>query len=215
MKHNIRDFEDARWSKWSQSIEFRHRSALDLLDPGSVLDVGCGDGLFLSMAKEKISNGTGLDISAEGIRQAREKNPNMTFIHTENARLPFDDNSFETVVALDVLEHTLQPEELLRELRRVSAHFVIISVPNFSSFPARLQTLFGKVPENNTPKKGHVYWFTLSVLKDMIRSNGLKIVDMRCNYQGSQIPIVRNIVSVLTKFFPQVFALSFVVKMQK
>jgi len=54
---------------------------------------------------------------------------------------------------LDILEHLYYPKALLLEASRV-ADKVIFSVPNFSSLPARMQTLFGLVPENNTAKKG-------------------------------------------------------------
>jgi len=43
--------------------------------------------------------------------------------------LPVPDKSFETVLALEILEHTDQPATVLSELRRVAKRRIIISVP--------------------------------------------------------------------------------------
>ena len=72
---NVHKFEDTRWAKDDQKICFRHEAALGMIERGNVLDLGSGDGLFLSLLKQKGIEGEGLDISKNGIgRRARKAN---------------------------------------------------------------------------------------------------------------------------------------------
>lgn len=205
---DVVQFEDKRWSTQPQKEEFRHTQAVSLITSGKVLDVGCGDGLLLSMLREKDIEGTGLDVSPEAVRKCRAKGF-AAEVFDPNRPFPFPDKYFDHVVLLDVLEHVYAPEELLSEAKRVSKGDIIISVPNFSSLPARIQVLLGKVPENNTPHKGHVYWFTYSVLKTLAKKSGLYIEELRVNSFG---PFAR--IPWLTKSFPSILALSFVAQLK-
>lgn len=164
------------------------------------MDVGCGDGLLLSLLGEK---GTGIDFSHEAVHKAREKGLN-TILSDISKKLPFPDNAFDTVIALDILEHLLEPELVVKEMVRVARRDIIIGVPNFSSLPARLQTVFGSVPENNTPKKGHTYWFNYHVLLELLEKNGLTVSEIRFNTPRG-----------LPNILPNLFGLSFVVRALK
>lgn len=216
----LKNFEEQRWVRLDQPIVFRHRAALDLIKPGSsVLDVGCGDGLFLKLVnQQKKTTGVGVDLSENAIKKALEDNNQSIKFHVfdlDSGKLPFEDNAFDEVVALDVLEHSLEPTEFLKEMSRVSKCRLIIGVPNFSSFPARLQCLFGQVPENNKPKKGHVYWFNYVVLKKILEDNSLEIVELKYNTQGGNIPGIKQLFMLLGKILPNLYALSFVVLCRK
>lgn len=214
---NVKEFENERWSRDDQKIFFRHKAAFDLVDDGSrVLDLGCGDGLMLSLLEKKSVTGRGIDLSEKGIEKAKNKGLDVSvFDFGSGERLPFDDESFDGVVILDVLEHLYDPLTVLKEAVRVSKNFLIIGVPNFSSLPARIQTLFGKVPENNHPNKGHVYWFNYRVLENIVNNAGLRLETIRVNGWMGNTPIVGVITNLLVKIFPSVFALSFVVKVCK
>lgn len=201
----IQKFENERWRKKNQQIVFRHREALKMIGSGKVLDVGCGDGLFLEMLKNNALEG--VDISIEGIKKCTEKGIKTCLCDFSKDRLPFFDNEFDYVVMLDILEHLYSPADLLKEAKRVSKKNIIISVPNFNSLPARIQMLLGKVPENNRDNKGHIYWFNLKVLKKMLKDSDLKIVDMKMNTFWEM--------NFLTKIFPSVFALSFMLRAEK
>jgi len=213
------DFENRRWSNMDQSLCFRHKAALDFINPNqTLLDLGCGDGLFLEIAKQKGAICTGADQSEVALNKCRGRfgdTVNLVKLDVASGALPFPENSYEVVSLLDVLEHVLEPEKLLNEAKRVSSKYIIISVPNFSSLPARLQCLFGKVPENNKPKKGHVYWFNYSVLKKMLKDNNLKIVELKYNTQGGNMPGIKQLFMLLGKLWPNLFALSFVVLAEK
>lgn len=216
----VASFENKRWSQTQQKVEFRHKAALALLPESTrtVLDVGCGEGVFLRMVRDAnpAVRTFGVDLSEKGIQRAREKDSQTTYVHTEAVyALPFDEGSFDVVTALDVLEHTLEPGLLLAEIRRVSKRYVILSVPNFSSFPARLQVLLGEVPENNRPNKGHMYWFTRNIVHALIRTHSLRVIHEYTNTVHEQTPVVGRIMSMLKAQLPQLFSLSFVVLLER
>ena len=203
------DFENERWSTAPQSLEFRHRVALEMIPEGAVLYLGCGDGLLLELLRAKGIEGTGLDVSEEAVRICREKGFSAV-AHSLSDPLPHADGAFDTVVLLDVLEHVYDPASLLREAGRVARERVIISVPNFSSLPARLQTLRGRVPENNRSNKGHVYWFNYPVLRAIAVEAGLHITKLEMNTFTPLTFCGRAV----TSLFPNLLALSFVAELR-
>lgn len=212
---SVQDFENKRWGAYRQKKEFRHSAALALASDGPLLDIGCGDGLFLSLCKEKGIEAEGVDVSDTAVAHCAAQGLQATRADLLSHPLPFKDGTFHTVVALDVLEHVYTPETLLAEMKRVSAKNLVIGVPNFSSLPARLQTLFGKVPENNRPHKGHVYWFNWPVLKNLTEKHELRIVARRMNAPWSTKPLVGSLLEWCAGMWPNLFALSFVITCEK
>lgn len=211
---SIINFENERWKKYKQGLVFRHKVAIDFIEKGKVLDFGCGDGLFLEMLRKKEIEGVGFDISSEAIKVCKSKGLNARYFNIDVDDFVFDDNYFNYVVFLDNLEHLFNPEEVLKKTARITNE-IIISVPNFNSLPARLQMLFGKIPENNKHKKGHVYWFNYFILLDMIKNINLEIIDLKMNTFWENKRLIGNIMKFLAKKYPNIFALSFVIKVKK
>lgn len=88
----------------------------------SVLDVGAGDGLITSML-----GAVGIEYEAEGVRLAQEKGVNV--IQGDAYKLPFEDNSFEAITMIDVLEHLEDPQKALQEARRVAPVLYVNTPP--------------------------------------------------------------------------------------
>ncbi len=211
-------FQDQYWSKSNQGMEFRHKKCLNFIFSNNdikVLDLGCGDGFLLSKLKEKKIKAEGIDISYTAVKKAKEKGLSAEAIDFSAEKLPYNDNSFDYVVLLDVLEHLFNPKQVLAEAKRVSKKYLIISVPNFNSMPARVQVMLGKPGENNKAKKGHVYWFNLKILKNMLKKNNLEIAEFKINTFWQNKFLIKYLMKFLVKIFPSVFALSFVIKARK
>ncbi len=212
---DVKQFENRRWRGDNQAVQFRHRAALEMIDSGTVLDLGSGDGLLLALLRGKGVTGRGLDLSEEGVTKANVKGLNTQVFDFSKNPLPFPDNSFDNVVMLDILEHLYDPQFLLMEAARVSKKNIIVGVPNFNSLPARLQTFTGRVPENNQPKKGHIYWFNLSVLLTLFSHARLSLIKLESNTIFESIPVVSTITKFLSHVLPNLFSLSFVALVQK
>lgn len=87
---------------------------------GDVLDVGCGDGLLdRLMMEQQVVNITGLDV----LRRPHTHIPVTLF---DGSHMPYADKSVDAVLFVDVLHHTSDPMQLLREARRVARRCVVI-----------------------------------------------------------------------------------------
>jgi SAM-dependent methyltransferase len=93
--------------------------ALALTSDSSLLDVGCGAGLFCHLATEKKASVMGLDASNALLDLARKRTPHAGFFEGEMEELPFVDQTFDFVTALNSLQHTNNPLRVLIEARRV------------------------------------------------------------------------------------------------
>ena len=89
------------------------------LGPGdSLLDVGCGGGVFLRRALQTGCSATGVDHSREMVRLAR-KTSGVPIVLAEAERLPFANGEFTAVSSLVAFFFFPEPVQVLRELRRV------------------------------------------------------------------------------------------------
>lgn len=82
-----------------------------------ILDVGCGTGANLEMLA-KFGDTTGVDVSEEALSLCKERGfENVRSASAES--LPFDDENFDFVTALDVVEHLDDDVTGLKEMNRV------------------------------------------------------------------------------------------------
>ena len=88
----------------------------------SALDVGCGTGGLIDavLAEKPDKEFTGIDISEEMIRIAKEKLAGRaSLIVGDSESLPFSDGSFDIVICNHSFHHYPAPEKVLFEIRRV------------------------------------------------------------------------------------------------
>jgi 2-polyprenyl-3-methyl-5-hydroxy-6-metoxy-1,4-benzoquinol methylase len=112
-------------------------SALDDLwrraAPGSVLDVGCGEGVLTVEWAERLADGrvVGIDLDDPKLRVEweRRRRPNLEFRAEEATSLSFGDGEFDLAAAIEVLEHVPDPEATLSEMARVARRWLLVSVP--------------------------------------------------------------------------------------
>lgn len=84
-----------------------------------VLDAGCGSGAMVDWISRKFkAEVTGIDLSPYAIRKAKKKYRGKFFCG-DLEDMPFKDESFDTVLLFDVLEHVVYPEKVFREIFRV------------------------------------------------------------------------------------------------
>jgi len=104
----------------------------NIIKPGSkILDVGCGDGKIDSMIMEKA------DVNIEGIDILVRGETYVPVKKFDGRVIPYSDNSFDTVIIIDVLHHTDDPKELLGEIKRVAKRNIIIKDHTANGFMAR------------------------------------------------------------------------------
>jgi len=100
----------------------------------SLLDIGCGNGQLLKFLLQQleIPNLFGIDISLTALKIAKNMAPNAIFLYASADKLPFEDKSFDIIIASEVLEHLPYKvyEQTLKEISRVSKKYILITVPN-------------------------------------------------------------------------------------
>ncbi|MGD0338030.1 MAG: class I SAM-dependent methyltransferase [Bacteroidota bacterium] len=87
----------------------------------SVLDVGCGDGLL-----DRTIMTLRTDITICGIDVLIRGNSHIAIREFDGKNIPFDSSRFDVVMFIDVLHHTKNPEDLLKEAVRVSRGILVL-----------------------------------------------------------------------------------------
>jgi 2-polyprenyl-3-methyl-5-hydroxy-6-metoxy-1,4-benzoquinol methylase len=103
-------------------------------DPGSLLDVGCGEGVLSERWAQQLGDRPvlGIDLADPKLQAewATRTRPNLSFKTIDgDGRLPFGDGEFELATAIEVLEHVPDPRATLTEMARVSSGYLLVSVP--------------------------------------------------------------------------------------
>lgn len=92
----------------------------------SVLDIACGKGYLTKMLANKGYKATGVDF---GIDSDLAVGTGAKFVSGDIYDIPFEDALFDTVICAHTLEHVLDMEKAISELRRVAKKRLIIVVP--------------------------------------------------------------------------------------
>jgi SAM-dependent methyltransferase len=121
-----------------------------------VLDLGCRSGA-VSQHYLPGNEVVGLDVDFAALRRATQRGIKPVHGNVEDT-LPFEDRSFDVVVAGEMLEHVRAPDEIVAEVRRVlqPGGTFVGSVPNAYRLQSRLLFLAGRPPEDD-PTHLHMY----------------------------------------------------------
>lgn len=161
------------------------------LQPGlRVLDIGTASGIL-----GKRCAGLGFDLKGIEPMQvwAEEAKPYYKEVlcsSLEQAPKEFLANQ-DVLICADVLEHTANPEEILRnlvDLQKPGTQF-FISIPNVAHLWVRLNLLFGRFnyTQNGILDRTHLRFYTRSTFLEMLRSSGLHLIEM----SYSPVPLSR------------------------
>jgi len=93
----------------------------------SVLDVGCGSGLFAALAATRGATAAGLDAAASFVEIAARREPRASFLVGELEELPYADDSFDIVTGFNSFQYAARPARALDEARRVARDRVAIA----------------------------------------------------------------------------------------
>ena len=173
-----------------------------------VLDLGCRDG---SLTRYYASGNavTGVDIDRAALARARETlGIETVWLNLNSEMLPFGPQSFDVVVAGEVLEHVLAPEDVVAEARRVlgpGGQFVG-SVPNSFHWRARLAFLRGRSLEDPT----HLRLFSLEKLRALLSGFAWTEIVPLGTVGGRRIPqLPARLTKQLIGQWPTLFASDF------
>ena len=176
----------------------------NVVNPGDrVLDLGCGDGLFLRELKEaRKANVLGVEIDQDSIVRCIGNGVPVIQRDLNGALDFFPDKSIDLAVLSHTLQETSRPDLLLKSIVRIGKR-AAVSVINFGHWRCRTQVMFrGRMPRStqmpfqwyDTP---NIHFCTLRDFREVCAQLNIKIVEER--------PIPGRFPR-LTKFFPNAFA---------
>ncbi|MDR2937396.1 MAG: class I SAM-dependent methyltransferase [Prevotellaceae bacterium] len=172
--------------------KFWHRekftSVIHHLAPnGKLLDVGCGPGAFLFMAKQAFPNldCVGVDISAPQIDFANSQvgdTKNLTFRVEDSEHLPYEDHSFDFVTTIEVIEH-LHPYDAMKiaaEVRRVlkPEGKWVVTTPNYKSLWPLIEVALNALSPVKYEEQ-HISKFVPNSLVKFVEAAGFEVVEQR------------------------------------
>ncbi len=160
-----------------------------LASPGSLLDVGCGEGVLVHKwaARAGVGRVVGIDLEEESIQAgwAERQAPNLEYRVMEAENLPFADGEFELASAIEVLEHVPDPEHTVSEMARCASRHLLVSVPREPLWRIVNMARGAYWPQlGNTP--GHLnHWSTRSFV-DLLSGHG-EVAEIRTPFPWTML----------------------------
>ena len=150
-----------------------------------LLDIGAGDGTFLNYVSERIDVGTqstALEISKSAIEKGTKKHPNIMFQENAIERMEFEQNAFDTVFAIEVVEHLLDIDQALSRVNAVlkKGGFFCVTTTDFNLLKKGIISVFFW-DTFFYPNSPHIRFFTKRTLADICKKHGLSLVKHQWN----------------------------------
>lgn len=192
---DVQQFYESYW-RWRREsnrlnahVPERLFAALRLLEHGHapqqrVLDLGCGEGTFGRLLRERGAKDTevvGVDVSSQALELAAQHYDQVyrSNVEQEQLRDVVGAQPFDTIIALEVLEHLFAPKAALIQLRELlqPRGQLIVSFPNIAWWRYRLALLAGRFPEEYHifDAVEHLQHFTLPSFRRLLTESGYQI----------------------------------------
>ncbi|MFE0175507.1 class I SAM-dependent methyltransferase [Streptomyces sp. NPDC059002] len=160
--------------------------------PATILDIGCGDGTAAATAAPLLAGHRviGVDWSQDALRRANAHLSHVVRGELTDGGLPFATGAADAVLFSEVIEHLVDPDSALDELRRVLAPggHLMLSTPNLAAWYNRglllagVQPVFSEVSlrgihgRPGTEVVGHLRLYTARALREFVTAAGFDVV---------------------------------------
>ncbi|KUN28784.1 SAM-dependent methyltransferase [Streptomyces antibioticus] len=158
----------------------------------TILDIGCGDGTAAATAAPLLPGHhlVGVDWSQDALRRARTRIPYAVRGELTGGGLPFGTGSVDAVLFSEVVEHLVDPDAAMDEIRRVlrPGGHLMLSTPNLAAWYNRALLLAGVQPVfsevslraiHGRPGRevvGHLRLYTARALREFVAAAGFTVV---------------------------------------
>lgn len=143
-----------------------------------ILDVGCASGWFLSRLSQKYPQAecVGIDVYKPAIEYGQRYYPYLKLIVSDAHRIPFQNESFGVVICTEVLEHVVEPEKVIKEIKRVlKKNGVAIIEMDTGNILFRIAWYWWTSLRRGVWKDAHIHTFNTKKLESVIIKSGFSI----------------------------------------
>lgn len=158
------------------------------LPPDSkVLDMGCGNGSFLSLFRDKGWRRFGTDFSTDGIAVAKEHFSDATFFLADaqnaEAEVLAQAGLLDAVISTEVIEHLYAPRAFLKTVYNVlqPGGLFVLSTPYHGYLKDLALAVTGKMDQHHTVlwDHGHIKFWSRATLTSVCLEAGFEVVGFR------------------------------------
>ena len=155
------------WKKRLKKIlkNLKHKDGKNL----KILDIGCSFGGFINEAKKMDFDVYGLDVSEYSVNYARNELGLNNVKAGELSKGMYDENFFDVITMVEVIEHVKNPREILTEIYRIlkPGGIVLLQTANMDGKQAKVA---GKDYHYFLP--GHLFYFSVNTLTNYLKTIG-------------------------------------------
>jgi SAM-dependent methyltransferase len=148
---------------------------------GKLLEVGCAYGFFLDEARQSFDV-SGIELAEDAVIACQARGLNV--VRDADESFYTHSGPFDLVVMLDVIEHLINPEALLRDLYRHTQPeaLLVMTTGDFNSFLARMRQQWRLM----TPPQ-HIWYFTTSAISQLLNRSGFRVIEI--THPAKQVPV--------------------------
>ena len=145
---------------------------IKIKDGDTILDIGCGTGIFYEILKEEglDCKYTGIDLSLDMINIGKKRYSGIDLRVMDCEHLEFPDHNFDVVFMRSVLHHIPDQTAAIKEMERVGKGLIIVSEPSRNVLTEIPRWMSKKFTQHFD--KDHTH-FSKKQIKTMLRTGGL------------------------------------------
>ena len=168
------------------------------------IDVGCGNGALTIKFCKFFNKSLGIDLSEDGIKFAKKyENEKIKFKNESLENLIKNEEKFDFVTAIEVIEHQYDPMDFIIKLSKITNKngYIIISTPYHGYFKNLLISLLNLNDKHYTVlwKHGHIKFFSVKTFKKLIFSSKAPLEILKIRYSGRFYPLSNSMIFLLKK----------------
>lgn len=192
-----------------------------------ILDVGCGNANFSGYLKKiKKLHITGIELSEKMARNAKKRLDKVIVGNIEDDNFIIKQGKFDQILLMDILEHTFNPELVLRKVKTYlkKKGQILVTLPNIANWRVRADLLMGKFEysESGILDNGHIRFFTSKTALKLFEQCGfeVEVSDRVCTFPNIILKLQNKLVflkltNLLSRLFPDLFTHQFLFVLKK